>query len=332
MGSIQPVQPTYTPNLPAEVIKDGLLSDAQLEAVVYAGQAHEQLLPNGQRRGFFIGDGTGVGKGREISGIILDNWRQGRKKAVWVSFNKGLLTDAQRDFGGVGGDKNLLFFQGKTKPSDALKPKEGILFTSYSTLKEVQRKQVSKVGDAPAKSRLQQIVDWLGPDFDGVIVFDAMSAPTIVQDAKVETPDVDVDFSLVMHPMGGGFHAQSPLQLSLASNAPSDLTVSMAGVPSGWAEGYTFFSLSTQGPKGFGNIFGVERDFLVDAALNDPALPGGVLHFTNTGAGSYPYAAFTFPPALIQSLAGLQLDAVVMLVAGNGAVVEVSNVARVTLQ
>ena len=189
---------------------------------------------------------------------------------------------------------------------------------------------VSVAGGVPNDLDTMENV-WLQNPAPGIYEV-TVSAPTIVQDAKVETPDVDVDFSLVMHPMGGGFHAQSPLQLSLASNAPSDLTVSMAGVPSGWAEGYTFFSLATQGPKGFGNIFGVERDFLVDAALNDPALPGGVLHFTNTGAGSYPYAAFTFPPALIQSLAGLQLDAVVMLVAGNGAVVEVSNVARVTLQ
>ena len=172
MGSIQPVRPTYVPNLPAEVIEQGLLSDAQLEAVVYAGQAHEQMLPSGERRGFFVGDGTGVGKGREIAGIILDNWRRGRKKAVWVSFNAGLLNDAQRDFSGVGGDKDLLFFQGKTKAADALKPKEGILFTSYSTLRGGEKKQVDKPGAALAKTRLQQIVDWLGADFDGVIVFD----------------------------------------------------------------------------------------------------------------------------------------------------------------
>jgi hypothetical protein len=46
----------------------------------------QKMLPDGEtRRGFFIGDGTGVGKGREISGVILDNWNQGRKKHVWVS-------------------------------------------------------------------------------------------------------------------------------------------------------------------------------------------------------------------------------------------------------
>ena len=58
------------------------MSDAQLEAVMYAGQAHETVLPDGSRKGFLIGDGTGVGKGREISGIILDNFNSGRTKTA----------------------------------------------------------------------------------------------------------------------------------------------------------------------------------------------------------------------------------------------------------
>ena len=35
--------------------------------------------------GFFIGDGAGVGKGRQIAGIILDNYARGRRRAVWLS-------------------------------------------------------------------------------------------------------------------------------------------------------------------------------------------------------------------------------------------------------
>ena len=109
MASVEPPAPTYTPNLPKDVIDKGLLSLPQLESVVYAGQSHSQLLPDGRRRGFFIGDNTGVGKGREISGIILDNFRQGRKKAVWVSKSAGLIKDAQRDFSGIGGNESLIF-------------------------------------------------------------------------------------------------------------------------------------------------------------------------------------------------------------------------------
>lgn len=47
-------------------------------------QRHQQFLPDGATRmGFFIGDGAGVGKGRQISGIILDNVARGRTKNVW---------------------------------------------------------------------------------------------------------------------------------------------------------------------------------------------------------------------------------------------------------
>ena len=41
-------------------------------------------MASGERAGFLIGDGAGVGKGRTIAGIILENFLQGRKKAIWV--------------------------------------------------------------------------------------------------------------------------------------------------------------------------------------------------------------------------------------------------------
>ncbi|WNV05917.1 strawberry notch family protein [Candidatus Methylospira mobilis] len=172
MSAVEPPAPTYAPRLPASLINDGLLSIAQLESVVYAGQAHSTLLPNGSRKGFFIGDGTGVGKGREISGIILDNLMQGRNKAVWVSFNEGLLNDARRDYAGVGGDPQQIFFQGKTKAGNDIDQQDGILFTTYSTLRGGEKKQANDLGQQAGKSRAQQIVDWLGKDFDGVIAFD----------------------------------------------------------------------------------------------------------------------------------------------------------------
>lgn len=159
----------------------------------------------------------------------------------------------------------------------------------------------------------------------------AVSAPTVVQDAKLETVQPDVDYALVAHPLGGGFHVQTPMQLSLVANVPGQLDVQLTGVPGGWDEGFTFFSLATQGPEGFGNLFGVERDFLVDAILAEPAIPGGVAHFTNTGPGAYPFATFSFPPDLVLALSGGTVDAMVMLMTTAGAVVEQSNVARVTL-
>ena len=172
MSAVEPPPPSYAPVLPTNLIKDGLLSIAQLEAVVYAGQAHSELLPNGSRKGFFIGDGTGVGKGREISGIILDNMMQGRNKAVWISFNEGLIEDAKRDFAGIGGDPGKIFFQGKTKAGNEITQEDGILFTTYSTLRGGEKKQANDLGQEGGKTRAQQIINWLGEDFDGVIAFD----------------------------------------------------------------------------------------------------------------------------------------------------------------
>ena len=172
MSAVEPPSPNYAPVLPGNLIQDGLLSIAQLEVVVYAGQAHSEKLPNGSRKGFFIGDGTGVGKGREISGIILDNMMQGRNKAVWVSFNEGLIEDAKRDFAGIGGDPGKIFFQGKTKAGGEITQADGILFTTYSTLRGGEKKQANDLGQTAGKTRAQQIVDWLGKDFDGVIAFD----------------------------------------------------------------------------------------------------------------------------------------------------------------
>ena len=182
LASVVPPDPTYTPNLPAAVVRKGLLSDAQLEAVVYAGQAHQQMLRDGSRRGFFLGDGTGVGKGRQISGIIMDNMRQGRKKAVWLSKKKELMADAQRDFADIGGDEKLIFSQANSKVGDKIMPKEGILFAGYATIrsqsKAAQTARKAAGGNRTAGEggflyeRVKQIVDWVGKDFDGVLVFD----------------------------------------------------------------------------------------------------------------------------------------------------------------
>ena len=164
MGAVFPPDISYQPNIPANIVKEGKLSDAQLEAIVYAGQAHSQFLSGGEvRRGYFIGDGTGVGKGREISGIILDNWNSGRKKAVWISQNSPLINDARRDAEGVGLGEDKIFDFGKIKAGKSVTQKEGVAFLGYDTLR-------AKGKDG--SSRLQQLVDWFGKDYDGVIVFD----------------------------------------------------------------------------------------------------------------------------------------------------------------
>lgn len=46
--------------------------------------------------------GAGVGKGRTIAGLILENWRCGRKRHVWLSIGSDLKVDACRDLADIG--------------------------------------------------------------------------------------------------------------------------------------------------------------------------------------------------------------------------------------
>lgn len=190
MSAVRLPAPTYQPRLPRSVIENGLLSEAQLETIIYAGEAHSSMLdghwivgdsfdtvhaaPDGAegavafRKGFFVGDGTGVGKGRQIAGALLDNWLQGRRRLVWVSKNDTLLEDAQRDWVALGGRKEQVvplsrFVQGAKIGLD-----EAILFVTYGTLRTG-----AKAGKI---SRLDQIVEWFGRDGDGLIAFDEAHA------------------------------------------------------------------------------------------------------------------------------------------------------------
>ncbi len=162
MSGVIPPDISYVSKLPSEIIREGKISNAQLEAVLYAGQSHEQFLPNGERRGFLIGDGTGVGKGREIAAIALDNWHQGRKKFVWFSKNFDLFGAAQRDFADLGSPiplGRIDTWKGDKKLNEFFP--EGMLFVPYSTL-TAQTKG--------GQTRFDQVREWLGND--AILFFD----------------------------------------------------------------------------------------------------------------------------------------------------------------
>ncbi len=231
MSAVHPPTPTYAPHLSPDVVERGILSEAQLESLVYAGQAHQAFLPasggtefkhgmdvyspkgeahrmrkdagnawsligsdgdvvqaftspeQGQeflsrakftdaeklpvkehqamRRGYFVGDGTGVGKGREIAGIISDNINQGRRKHVWVSQKQDLISSAKRDWIALGQDAKHLHHFDKIRHSET-PPAEGVCFITYDTLK----------GKSTGEDNIDKLARWLGPDFDGVIAFD----------------------------------------------------------------------------------------------------------------------------------------------------------------
>ena len=218
MAAVSHPMPSYRPMLPERVVNEGQLSDAQLESVVLAGQAHERHLaaeyrigagwetvqrveagddddapaceddsetvdadeplsdPVRFRRGWMLGDGTGCGKGRQVSAIVLDQWLRGRKRALWLSQSDKLLEDTRRDWCAVGGHEEDVIPLGKVRQGAEIPHGQGILFATYATLRSPARQG--------KPSRLDQIVAWLadGDDEDerhayqGVIVFDEAHA------------------------------------------------------------------------------------------------------------------------------------------------------------
>ena len=169
-----------------ELAKTGALSPLQLEGATLAIARHNRLLVDGNslvRAGFFLGDGAGVGKGRQIAAVLRDSLCRGRTRHVWVSVSRELCLDAKRDLQDLNchvqvHDGSELLNQ--TSGGSASKGLgaggslgKGVLFVTYPLL-------VSGKG-----KRLEEIIAWLSGSssskgskleaeqaFSGVIVFD----------------------------------------------------------------------------------------------------------------------------------------------------------------
>ena len=184
MGSISAPKPEAVPQLPDGLVSKGLLSAAQAETLIYATSAHARDLPGRfepedkgcslkasaeghvYRQGYFLGDGTGAGKGRQVASVILDRWVRGERRHIWISKNEALLEDARRDWAALGGLPIDIQPLSSWKLGTPIAMRDGILFVTYPTLRSAR-------SDA---TRLDQILVWAGEDFDGVIVFDEAHA------------------------------------------------------------------------------------------------------------------------------------------------------------
>jgi protein strawberry notch len=99
----------------------------------------------------------------------LDNYLKGRQKAIWISVSPILIADCKRDLNDVIRDTDVTIevFQ-LPKKYQVIDNSKGILFVTYSSL---GRTRIGEVPNDEFKSRLNQIVNWLGKTFDGVVSY-----------------------------------------------------------------------------------------------------------------------------------------------------------------
>ncbi|MFC3443864.1 strawberry notch-like NTP hydrolase domain-containing protein [Sphingobium rhizovicinum] len=182
MASVVPPAPSYQPLLQARALEG--LSEAQLESIIHAGEAHSRNLPGlfspnpagdrlvddpaGQayRTGYFIADGTGVGKGREAAACILDQWNRGHRRAIWISMSD-LIEDARRDWSALGGLSIDIQPISAFPLGAPIAMESGIIFLTYAALRSARH---------DSASRLQQLLAWTGTEFEGIILFDESHA------------------------------------------------------------------------------------------------------------------------------------------------------------
>jgi hypothetical protein len=161
LANIKPPRPTYRPKLPVELVSSGKISEIQLERVIYAGQAHNQFLPESNARaGISVGDGTGVGKTGTILGIILDNWFSGRKRTVWFSVKFDLIKAVKDEMARLGFRVPIQLIN-DYKPEEQITLTKGIVFCTYQSLIAKSKK---------GRKRLDQLTTWLGAE--GLLIFD----------------------------------------------------------------------------------------------------------------------------------------------------------------
>ena len=99
--------------------------------------------------------------------------------AVWISKSDKLIEDAERDWTAIGGYRSDLVPLSRFRQGAAIALDEGILFTTYATLR-TQAKSLPRTGSGGGRSSCPAVTNrsstGSGYGFDGVVVFDEAHA------------------------------------------------------------------------------------------------------------------------------------------------------------
>ena len=189
-----------------QLAEEGKLSPLQVEGVGLAIHRHCRLLKQGNdesanslkqnfvRAGFFLGDGAGIGKGRQIAAVLRDSLSRSvkdsskglvsRRRHLWLSVSRELAEDAKRDLEDIGCYVPVLDgaeVLGGNSNGSGTGDQSGILFVTYALLVTMKGK------------RMEDIIKWLSfgqteASFDGCIIFDeAHKAKNLCADPPTAT-------------------------------------------------------------------------------------------------------------------------------------------------
>ena len=161
------------------------ISDAQFESISMCVNSLENINSiTTKSRGFFLGDGTGVGKTRILAGAMTELYlrNSNRFRVLWITPNKTLIENAKRECTIV---SNL----GNSIPNflDDFEENDGIYMTTYNTL----------------SNNVEELKDWLNQTPNSLVIFDEAhllkNANTKMSEASLiiqrSSPDLRVIYS-----------------------------------------------------------------------------------------------------------------------------------------
>ena len=229
LASITLPKITYKHHL-QDVVKAQSISSPQLESVIYACMRFEKKIDSRTRAGFFLGDGAGVGKGkiqmkrprpcrtlviffllfhficsltftiiligRQIAANILEHYRTGGMKVLWVSVSTDLREDAARDLRDLNVTQAIALAEEKLYPESAttLIPMgdldkmigDSILFCTYSFLVSGSAKKYEKFSGESKRKRKEDTITTpgLNPDSNMQIKTGTKSLENVFGDRK----------------------------------------------------------------------------------------------------------------------------------------------------